>query len=194
MGAEAPAVGARTRRLDGAGSSEARRFGVVMPCNTASVTALDSVRDALGPGVPVVGTVPAIKPAAAECRNIAIWATAATTDSQYQADLIAEFGNGATVTGVACHGLADAIDAGDKASIGAAITAAAELTPTGVEGVVLGCTHYPLVEDEIVAALGGFGAYFRQRGSGRSANAAPTRRSGWRGRGVTWFGGGFRQR
>ena len=129
---------------------------VVLPCNTASVTALDSVRDALGPGVPVVGTVPAIKPAAAECRNIAIWATAATTDSQYQADLIAEFGNGATVTGVACHGLADAIDAGDKASIGAAIKAAAELTPTGVEGVVLGCTHYPLVEDEIVAALGGF--------------------------------------
>lgn len=128
---------------------------VVLPCNTASVTALDVVREELGPKIPVIGTVPAIKPAAAECSRIAIWATAATTASQYQADLIEEFGNGAEVTGVACHGLADAIDRGNWAEIDAAIAAAAASTPPDVEGVVLGCTHYPLVEERIVRALGG---------------------------------------
>jgi glutamate racemase len=126
---------------------------VVLPCNTASVTALDHVRADLGPGVPVIGTVPAIKPAAAICDSVAIWATAATTASRYQADLIERFGNGAKVVGIACHGLADAIDAGDLASVRSAIASAAAGTPAQVQGVVLGCTHYPLVVDQIVAAL-----------------------------------------
>lgn len=126
---------------------------VVVPCNTASVTALEHIRDRLGPGVPVVGTVPAIKPAAAVSRSVAIWATAATTVSDYQADLIARFGNGAVVTGVACHGLADAIDRGDTGQVSAAIAEAVAHTPAGCDAVVLGCTHYPLVEAEIAARL-----------------------------------------
>lgn len=126
---------------------------VVLPCNTASVTALERVRADLGPSVPVIGTVPAIKPAAAVCDSVAIWATAATTVSRYQADLIERFGNGADVVGIACHGLADSIDAGDLAAVRAAITDAAARTPAQVQGVVLGCTHYPLVVDQIVAAL-----------------------------------------
>lgn len=126
---------------------------VVLPCNTATVTAVDLVRARLGDDIPVIGTVPAIKPAAAACSSVAIWATAATTASQYQADLIARFGNGAEVVGIACHGLADSIDRGDRAAARAAIAAAAAATPERVEGVVLGCTHYPLVVDDIVAAL-----------------------------------------
>ncbi|WP_327110326.1 aspartate/glutamate racemase family protein [Nocardia sp. NBC_01730] len=126
---------------------------IVLPCNTASVTALEHVRVEVGPGVPVIGTVPAIKPAAAVCRSVAVWATAATTASRYQADLIAEFGGDANVVGVACHGLADAIDRGDLVAARAAITIAAEQTPRDVHGVVLGCTHYPLVIDSIMAAL-----------------------------------------
>ncbi|GAB2720840.1 glutamate racemase [Nocardia thraciensis] len=126
---------------------------IVLPCNTASVTALEQVRVEVGPEVPVIGTVPAIKPAAAACRKVAVWATAATTASRYQADLIARFGGDAEVTGVACHGLADAIDRGDLPAIEAAIVRATERTPPGTEGVVLGCTHYPLVLDAIVATL-----------------------------------------
>ena len=127
---------------------------IVLPCNTASVTALADVRAHVGPGVPVVGTVPAIKPAAAETERIAIWATAATTASAYQARLVETFAAGRTVTPVACHGLADSIDRGDAVGISAAIRAAAGATPAGVESVVLGCTHYRLVVDEIVATLG----------------------------------------
>ncbi len=126
---------------------------VVLPCNTASVTALHEVRAQLGAGVPVIGTVPAIKPAAAVCKSVAIWATAATTASRYQAQLIEQFGNGAEVTPVACHGLADSIDRGDLPAAHAAIAEAAEQTPSHVEAVVLGCTHYPLVSDEIAAQL-----------------------------------------
>lgn len=126
---------------------------VVLPCNTATVSAVDAVRERLGSTIPVIGTVPAIKPAAAACSSVAIWATAATTASQYQADLVERFRNGAEVVGVACLGLAEAIDRGDRDGALTAIAAAAEQTPARVEGVVLGCTHYPLVVDEIVAAL-----------------------------------------
>ncbi|MEV6767690.1 aspartate/glutamate racemase family protein [Nocardia sp. NPDC051030] len=126
---------------------------IVLPCNTASVIALEHVRAEVGPGVPVIGTVPAIKPAAAACRKVAVWATAATTASAYQADLIARFAGEADVTGVACHGLADSIDRGDLPAITEAIASAADRTPPGTEGIVLGCTHYPLVIDAILAAL-----------------------------------------
>lgn len=126
---------------------------IVLPCNTASVTALEHVRAEVGVSVPVIGTVPAIKPAAAQCNSVAVWATAATTASRYQADLIARFGGDAKVVGVACHGLADAIDRGDIAAIRESIADSAARTPADVEGVVLGCTHYPLVIDAIVAAL-----------------------------------------
>ena len=125
----------------------------MLPCNTASVTALDHVRAEVGDSVPVIGTVPAIKPAAAQCNSVAVWATAATTASRYQADLIARFGGDAKVVGVACHGLADAIDRGDVKAIRESIADSAARTPADVEGVVLGCTHYPLVIDAIVAAL-----------------------------------------
>jgi glutamate racemase len=126
---------------------------VVLACNTAGVTALDLVRAELGDGVPVVGTVPAIKPAAEQCERFAIWATAATTASSYQADLVERFAAGSQVTPVACHGLADAIDQGDSAAIRTTISEAARRTPADIQGVVLGCTHYPLVADAIVATL-----------------------------------------
>ncbi len=126
---------------------------IVLPCNTASVTALAHVRRHLGDAVPVIGTVPAIKPAAAASDRIAIWATAATTASAYQARLIAEFATGRSVTSVACHGLADSIDRGDTEAISAAIRAAVGATPKDVDAVVLGCTHYPLVSNEIASLL-----------------------------------------
>lgn len=137
------------RRAVAAGASV-----VVIPCNTASVTALDETRAALEPAVPVIGTVPAIKPAAAAHREIAVWATATTTASAYQANLIAQFAGDTTVTAIACHGLADAVDAGDHTAIDAAIADAAARTPDTVEAIVLGCTHYPLVADRIAARMG----------------------------------------
>jgi glutamate racemase len=128
---------------------------IVMACNTGSVHALDALRAEFEPDIPVVGTVPAIKPAAAVASSVAIWATVATTASDYQRRLIDQFGGGATVTPVACPGLATAIDAGDIGATEAAIADAASRTPGGCGAVVMGCTEYELAADQISAAMPG---------------------------------------
>ncbi|MFJ1707748.1 glutamate racemase [Kitasatospora sp. NPDC088346] len=130
-----------------------RPDALVVACNTASVHGLERLRAELEPGLPVIGTVPAIKPAAATGGPVAIWATPATTGSPYQRALIAEFAGAARVTEVACPGLADAVERGDDTAIAAAVADAAARTPHGTAVIVLGCTHYELVEDVIRAAV-----------------------------------------
>ncbi|WP_030798506.1 glutamate racemase [Streptomyces sp. NRRL S-337] len=130
-----------------------RPDALIVACNTASVHALPALRAELEPAVPVIGTVPAIKPAATGGGPVAIWATPATTGSPYQRDLIERFARGVDVTGVACPGLADAVEQADEAAIDAAVAVAAGRTPRDVRAVVLGCTHYELVAERIRAAL-----------------------------------------
>lgn len=127
---------------------------VVVPCNTASVHGLARLRERFEPEVPVIGTVPAIKPAAASGGPIAVWSTAATTRSSYQRRLIETFAADVTVTPVACAGLAEAVESADPTAIDNAIAHAADLTPPDVRAVVLGCTHYDLVAEQISAVLG----------------------------------------
>ncbi|MEU9080316.1 aspartate/glutamate racemase family protein [Kitasatospora sp. NPDC048538] len=126
---------------------------LIIACNTASVHALATLRAELEPALPVIGTVPAIKPAAALGGPVAIWATPSTTGSAYQRGLIRDFGGTAEVTEVACPGLADAVEHGDEEAITAAIAHAAARTPEGTAALVLGCTHYELVADRIRAAV-----------------------------------------
>ncbi|MEU9185513.1 aspartate/glutamate racemase family protein [Streptomyces sp. NPDC048484] len=135
-----------------------RPDALIVACNTASVHALPALRARLEPEVPVIGTVPAIKPAAAGGGPVAIWATPATTGSPYQRGLIREFADGVTVTEVPCPGLADAVEHADQAAVDAAIAAAAARTPEDVGAVVLGCTHYELVAERIRAAVRRTGA------------------------------------
>lgn len=140
--------------LDVARAAAAQRpDALIIACNTASVHALPAIRAELEPALPVIGTVPAIKPAAAGGGSVAIWATPATTGSPYQRGLIAEFGGTAEVAEVPCPGLADAVEHGDEAAIDRAVAAAAALTPPDVRAVVLGCTHYELVATRIRDAV-----------------------------------------
>lgn len=142
------------RALAAAEAAAAHRpDALIIGCNTASVHALTAVRARLEPGLPVVGTVPAIKPAAAGGGPCAIWATPATSGSPYQRDLIKTFADGVNVTEVPCRGLAEAVERADEAAIDAAVAAAAALTPHDVTTVVLGCTHYELVAERIRAAV-----------------------------------------
>jgi glutamate racemase len=126
---------------------------IVFACNTGTVHALGALRAEFEPRIPIVGTVPAIKPAAAHSDSVAIWATVATTASAYQRQLIADFAGSAQVTAVACPGLADAVDAGDEAGTRAAVAGAAGRPPAGCGAGVLGCTEYELAAGEIAAAL-----------------------------------------
>ncbi|GAA2151616.1 aspartate/glutamate racemase family protein [Kitasatospora kazusensis] len=156
-----------------------RPDALVIACNTASVHALETIRAELEPELPVIGTVPAIKPAAAAGGRVAIWATPATTGSPYQHELIRRFGGSAEVTEVACPGLADAVERGDAEDIATAIALAAARTPAGTDGLVLGCTHYELVEQEILAAVGPLAAPgLRWYGSADAVAAQALRRIG----------------
>ncbi|MFF2060582.1 glutamate racemase [Streptomyces sp. NPDC058200] len=134
-----------------------RPDALIVACNTATVHALATLRARFEPDLPVIGTVPAIKPAAAGGRPVAVWATPATTGSPYLRGLIEEFADGVRVTEVACPGLSDAVDSADEAAIERAVAAAAERLQDDVRSVVLGCTHYELVAGRIREALRGRG-------------------------------------
>jgi glutamate racemase len=132
----------------------------VIACNTASTIALDHVRSALE--LPVVGTVPAIKPAAemSKSRVIGVLGTEATVRQPYVDDLAARF---AADCMIIRHGspklveLAEAKLAGDDISIDAVKAAAKPLfeAPGGdrIDTIVLACTHFPLLTDELRAAF-----------------------------------------
>ena len=135
---------------------------VVIACNTASTIALDHARAALD--IPIVGTVPAIKPAAelSKSRVIGVLGTEATVRQPYVDDLSARFAADCIVIR---HGspelveLAEAKLAGEEISLGAvraAITPMIE-QPRGneMDVMVLACTHFPLLADEIAAAFPG---------------------------------------
>ncbi|MGZ8283735.1 MAG: glutamate racemase, partial [Allosphingosinicella sp.] len=80
---------------------------IVIACNTASTIALDAVRAALD--LPIVGTVPAIKPAAAlsKTRTIGVLGTDATIVQPYVDRLAQEFASDCTVLR---HGSAELVD------------------------------------------------------------------------------------
>jgi glutamate racemase len=133
---------------------------VVIACNTASTIALDHARAALD--IPVVGTVPAIKPAAelSRSRVIGVLGTEATVRQPYVDDLAARFASDCTVIR---HGspelveLAEAKLAGRSISIEAIHDAIAPmvLQPEGekLDVMVLACTHFPLLSEEISTAF-----------------------------------------
>ena len=134
----------------------------VIACNTASTIALEHVRSALD--LPVVGTVPAIKPAAELSKNrvIGVLGTEATVRQRYVDNLAAEFAADCTLIR---HGspelveLAEAKLAGEGISVEAVKAAAQPMfdAPDGdrIDTVVLACTHFPLLEDELRTAFPG---------------------------------------
>jgi glutamate racemase len=131
---------------------------VVIACNTASTIALPAVRAALD--VPVVGTVPAIKPAAAlsATRVIGVLGTAATVRQPYVDDLARRFAADCIVLR---HGSAALVDIAENALAGIAPPlnqVAVELhcllkQPHGdrIDVIVNSCTHFPLIEDDLIA-------------------------------------------
>lgn len=132
---------------------------IVIACNTASTIALSVVRAALD--VPVVGTVPAIKPAAliSKSRVIGVLGTAATVRQPYVDRLSAEFASDCTVVR---HGSAALVELAEAKLRGEAIAPeaiAAAVAPLAdvarMDTVVLACTHFPLLRDELQAALPG---------------------------------------
>lgn len=131
----------------------------VIACNTASTIALQHVRAALD--IPVVGTVPAIKPAAlaSKTRVFGVLGTAATVRQPYVDRLAAEHGADCIMLrhgSAALVELAEAKLRGEPLDPAIARAALVGLTeqPGGdrMDVVALACTHFPLVEAELAAA------------------------------------------
>lgn len=129
---------------------------VVIACNTASTLVLPRLRERFA--VPFVGTVPAIKPAAARTKSgvVAVLATPGTMTRDYTRGLIKAFANRCHVRLVGAPGLAAEAE---RHMRGAALDQAAiarEIAPCFVEIdgrrtdiVVLACTHYPFLADTL---------------------------------------------
>ena len=128
----------------------------VIACNTASTLALEEVRAVLP--VPVVGTVPAIKPAAklSQTGVIGLLATPGTIRRAYTAALIRQFAASlhvAQLGSIELVTLAEAVASGEAvpdAPFGAAQAPLfAGERGAEVDVVVLACTHFPLVRDRL---------------------------------------------
>lgn len=129
---------------------------IVVACNTASTVVLPALRERLG--IPVVGVVPAIKPAAALTQNgrLGVLATPATVCRPYTDDLILRFAAHCEVTRVGHPGLvrwAENKVTGEPVPLESLHEAVKPLGDAGVDTVVLGCTHYPLIREELAQVL-----------------------------------------
>ncbi len=135
---------------------------VVIACNTACTIALDQVRAALD--LPVVGTVPAIKPAAEMTKTgtIGVLGTEATIRQPYVDDLAQRFASHCTVLRYGSPelvALAEAKLAGEAVTVEEVSRAVLPLfgqeSGRGIDTVVLACTHFPLLADELEQAFPG---------------------------------------
>ncbi|MDB5699930.1 MAG: glutamate racemase [Sphingomonadales bacterium] len=152
-------IGARVPALLGRLVERYRPRLVVIACNTASTIALSAVRAALD--VPVVGTVPAIKPAALASRTrvIGVLGTDATVRQPYVDRLSAEFAGDCVVIRYGSAELvmlAEAKLRGETVDVAAVKRAVAGLFEQAdgerIDTVVLACTHFPLLAEELAAA------------------------------------------
>ena len=142
---------------------------LVVACNTATAAAIHELR-ALHPQLPLVGVEPALKPALALSRtgHIGVIATRGTVASDKFARLLASVQGEAHFVVQACNGLALAIEQSTLPD--QAMAAQAQIShllrryteamgrfgtgPGDIDTLVLGCTHYVFVEDDLRQQLG----------------------------------------
>ncbi len=123
---------------------------IVVACNTASAAGLEHLRALRH--VPVIGLVPAVKPAvlATHTRTIGVLSTQATIRGRLLSDVIERFARpaGVEVVNIAPMGLVEAVEAGELSTPETAQAVADAVRPMlaqGVDAIVLGCTHYPFL-------------------------------------------------
>ena len=130
---------------------------IVVACNTATVTAIKTLREKLA--IPIIGVEPAIKPAALNSQNkkVGVLVTQATASNQRLHELIHTYASGADVFIQPCPGLVELIEmqGNNQQAINTLLNDF--LSPLLIEQIdtlVLGCTHYPLVKSVISEKVG----------------------------------------
>lgn len=135
---------------------------IVVACNTASTVVLPQLRAMTS--VPVVGVVPAIKPAATISRNrsVGLLATPATIRRPYLDQLIRDFASDCRVERIGHPQLVRWIEdwvAGEPLSEAALEELLEPFRRAAVDTVILGCTHYPLIREALQRSLPGVSAW-----------------------------------
>jgi glutamate racemase len=127
---------------------------LAVACNTASVTVLPVLRERL-PDLPIVGTVPAVKPAvlASKKRRIGVLGTERTIDDPCINELAAKHGPDCKITALAAPELVEfverrSIQASPEEKLEAVRPWVERFRSAGADGIVLGCTHFLLLLDE----------------------------------------------
>lgn len=131
---------------------------LVLACNTATAAAAEAVRNQYS-NWPVVGIEPAVKPAAMMSRTgtVGILGTSNTLASERFRALVARFETVAEVIAQPCPGLVELIESVpmDQNKILESLKPNVEsLMSRGADVIVLGCTHYPFVRQEILSLVG----------------------------------------
>ncbi|GGY83326.1 glutamate racemase [Pseudoduganella plicata] len=128
---------------------------LVVACNTATVAAIKAIR-AEWPGMPIVGVEPGLKPGAAATQSgkVGVLATDRTLRGEKLLQLRDQIAadTGAQFLLQPCVGLVDRIERGELGSVETAAMLEQFVVPLleqGADTLVLGCTHYPFVEELI---------------------------------------------
>ncbi|MEF9384859.1 glutamate racemase [Ralstonia solanacearum species complex bacterium KE056] len=125
---------------------------LVIACNTATAQAVHLLREQLA--VPVIGVEPGLKPAVATSRSrvVGVLATESTLRSDKFARLLGTVSGDCRVLCQPGYGLVPLIERGDTHSPAVLELLRAYLLPmleAGADTLVLGCTHYPFLQDAI---------------------------------------------
>lgn len=128
---------------------------LAIPCNTATAAAIRLLREEY-PALPIVGVEPGLKPAASLTKTgtVGVLATAGTLSSTKFQTLREQVSatTGVRVVSQACVGLADQVEKGELNSLATAAMLRRYVSPLieqGADTLVLGCTHYPFVQELI---------------------------------------------
>jgi len=130
---------------------------IVVACNTATAAAIHHLREHFD--VPIIGTEPAIKPAAALTKSgiIGVLATENTSKSSRLADLKDRFAKNIQVITQPCHGLVEAIENNHLDTPEVIELLHIYLDPliqAHADVIILGCTHYPFLKSSIEKIVG----------------------------------------
>ncbi len=131
---------------------------IVIACNTASAYALDELEKEID--IPIIGVVrPGAKVAAEVTKNgkIGVIATEATIGSQIYNRYIQEINNNVTIYGKACPLFVPLVEEGlwqDPVTDEIAKRYLSELIDIGIDTLIMGCTHYPLIRSTIGRVIG----------------------------------------
>jgi glutamate racemase len=154
-GLDTDALTDRIRTLVGCAIDQFTPQAVVIACNTASTVVLDDLRAAFS--VPIVGVVPPVKTAGeiSASRVIGLLATEGTVKRAYLDTLIEDFAPDCHIHRVQCPDLAPMAEDKvrgklvDRARLRAALAAFDDPALSTMDVVILGCTHYPILRDEL---------------------------------------------